>query len=440
MQKLTYALAALVFLVLGSLVHAQDNEPAPERIDGAFVTASGAIDPSLPVDEIVLRLLPLSQSEIGEVADGWFKLLQGHMKEVVERKIALDDMDAEPAEEMRQKIAELSDKHTELNEKFQQVLSSWEAKGGDTEKIEEYRTFLFAVAIDALQTADTQTILSRIADWIFSWDRGLQLLLDLSIMVIAFFVMLMVAAIVKKQTKRWIGKVPNLSTLLQAFVIQIVYWVTIVVGLMLVLAFLGVNITPLFAVVGGASFIIGFALQETLGNLASGLLIMVTKPFDLGDLIQAAGVIGTVEETNIVSTKIRTLDNQVIVIPNNAIWGSIITNVNAMPTRRVDLVFGIGYEDDMEDAQKTIEQVVMSHPLVLKDPLPIIQVHELADSSVNIICWPWANTKDYWKVFWELIQQVKAAFDAKGISILFPQQDVHIHGLEGNTLITKQQT
>ncbi len=156
---------------------------------------------------------------------------------------------------------------------------------------------------------------------------------------------------------------------------------------------------------------------------------MITKPFDVGDFVNAAGVAGTVENTSIVATTIKTFDNQVIVVPNNKIWGSIITNVNALPTRRVDLVFGIGYGDDIAVAQKVLEETVAEHPLVLDNPEPTIRVNELADSSVNFICRPWAKTQDYWSVYWDLTRQVKERFDAAGLSIPFPQQDVHLHGL-----------
>ena len=208
---------------------------------------------------------------------------------------------------------------------------------------------------------------------------------------------------------------------------MVVYWLTIAFGLMIVLAALGVNITPLFALLGGASFIIAFALQDTLGNLASGLMIMINRPFDEGDFVQIAGLGGTVQHVSIVSTTIKTPDNQVIVIPNSKVWGDVITNVTASDTRRVDLVFGIGYGDSIEQATEVLEKVVTEHPLVLEDPAPVIRVSELADSSVNFIVRPWTKTDDYWTVFWDLQRSVKEAFDNSGISIPFPQTDMHVH-------------
>ena len=208
---------------------------------------------------------------------------------------------------------------------------------------------------------------------------------------------------------------------------MVIYWLTIVVGLMIALSALGVDITPVFALFGGGAFILAFAMQETLGNLAAGLMIMINRPFDEGDYVDVAGVSGTVNSVSIVSTTVTTPDNQVIVIPNSKVWGDIITNVTASKTRRVDLVFGIGYSDSIEEAQRVLEDVVSANPLVLDDPAPVIRVSELADSSVNFIVRPWAKTEDYWALYWDLQRAVKEAFDQAGISIPFPQTDMHLH-------------
>jgi small conductance mechanosensitive channel len=213
----------------------------------------------------------------------------------------------------------------------------------------------------------------------------------------------------------------SLSRLLQGFLTTVVYWLTIAFGLMIVLAALGVNITPLFALVGGASFIIAFAMQETLGNLAAGLMIMIYRPFDEGDYVSVAGVSGTVQRVSAVSTTVTTPDNQVIVVPNSKVWGDVITNVTASETRRVDLVFGIGYDDSIEVAQKTFEEIVAAHPCVLSDPPPLIRVNALSDSSVDFVVRPWVNATDYWTVYWDLTRQMKEVFDEKGLTLPYPQ-------------------
>lgn len=204
------------------------------------------------------------------------------------------------------------------------------------------------------------------------------------------------------------------------------YWATFVLGILIVLGLFGINVTPLFAVFGGLSFILGFALQDTLGNLASGLMIMILKPFDTGDYIEVGGSSGFVDEMSIVSTRIRTFDNQIIVVPNSKIWGDVITNVSASPERRVDLVFGIGYTDKAQHAIDILKDLIAAHPMCLKDPKPEVFVGELGDSSVNIFCRPWSKSDDYWTVYWDLTGQAKERFDSEGISIPFPQRDVHL--------------
>jgi small conductance mechanosensitive channel len=183
----------------------------------------------------------------------------------------------------------------------------------------------------------------------------------------------------------------------------------------------------LLAGLGIAGFVIGFALQDTLSNFASGLMILVYRPYDVGDAIEAGGVIGSVSQMNLVSTMIMTFDNQLLVVPNNKIWGDVIRNITNQNTRRVDMTFGIGYSDDVSKAERVLTEIVTSHEKVLEDPAPMIRLHELGDSSVNFIVRPWSKTSDYWDVYWDVTREVKRRFDTEGISIPFPQRDVHIY-------------
>jgi len=181
------------------------------------------------------------------------------------------------------------------------------------------------------------------------------------------------------------------------------------------------------ALVGGGSFIMAFALQSTLSNFAAGLMIMIYKPFDVGNFVTLAGVSGTVKAVNLVSTTLLSPDNQEIVIPNGSVWNSIIANFSSSGMRRVDLTFGISYKADPDAARRVLEEIVAAHPLVLKDPAPVVRMHQLADSSVNFVCRPWTRSDDYWTVYWDITQQVKTRFDAAGIAIPFSQRDVHLY-------------
>ena len=193
------------------------------------------------------------------------------------------------------------------------------------------------------------------------------------------------------------------------------------------LARLGVNTTSFAAVLAAVGLAIGLALQGSLGNLASGVMLILFRPFKTGDYVEVAGIAGVIEEIQIFATRLRTPDNKEVIVPNGAITGGSITNYSSKQMRRVDLVFGIGYGDDIKLAKSIIQKVVDSQKLILKDPAPVIAVLELGDSSVNLAVRPWVRTPEYWNVHFDLTERIKLEFDAAGISIPFPQRDVHVH-------------
>ena len=220
----------------------------------------------------------------------------------------------------------------------------------------------------------------------------------------------------------------RLSSLMRGMIISSVGRLIMILGLFIALAQFGISLAPILAGLGVAGFIIGFALQDTLSNFASGMMILIYRPYDVGDLVEVGGgVFGKVDSMNLVSTTIMTIDNQTLVIPNSKIWGDVIKNVTSQKLRRVDLVFGIGYSDDIEKTEAVLNELVNAHPLVLNDPEPTIKLHVLNESSVDFVVRPWVNTEDYWDVYWDLTRQVKLRFDKDGISIPFPQRDVHFY-------------
>ena len=190
---------------------------------------------------------------------------------------------------------------------------------------------------------------------------------------------------------------------------------------------LGVQTTSFIAVLGAAGLAVGLALQGSLSNFAAGVMLIMFRPFKVGDYVEAGGTAGTVEGIMIFSTKMKTPDNKEIHIPNGAIMGGTITNYSAKDTRRVDMVFGCGYGDDIKKVKALLEEIVSGDERVLKDPALTVAVSELADSSVNFIVRPWVNASDYWAVLWDLTETVKVRFDEEGISIPYPQQDVYMH-------------
>ena len=219
----------------------------------------------------------------------------------------------------------------------------------------------------------------------------------------------------------------GLDPLLASFSSSIAHILIVVFVVIASLGQIGIQTTSLIAVLGAAGLAVGLALQGSLANFASGVIIIALRPFKVGDFIEAGGVTGIVEGIQIFSTSMRTGDNKAIIVPNSAITGGVITNYSAKDTRRVDLVFGIGYSDDIPSVKAILQKLVDEDDRILKDPAPVIAVNELADNSVNLVVRPWTSTADNWNVYWDLTEKVKMTFDKEGISIPFPQQDVYMH-------------
>lgn len=190
---------------------------------------------------------------------------------------------------------------------------------------------------------------------------------------------------------------------------------------------LGVNTTSLIAMLGAAGLAVGLALQGSLQNFAAGVMLIIFRPFKIGDYVEAGGTTGTVEKITIFNTIILSPDNREIIIPNGAVYGGTITNFSARDTRRIDMVFGIGYGDDIKKAKEILMQAMESDERILKDPAPVVALAELGDSSVNFMVRPWVKRTDYGNVKYALNEHIKSAFDEKGISIPFPQMDIHTH-------------
>ncbi|MFH1701080.1 MAG: mechanosensitive ion channel domain-containing protein [Candidatus Zixiibacteriota bacterium] len=201
----------------------------------------------------------------------------------------------------------------------------------------------------------------------------------------------------------------------------------LMVIIIMALGNLGIQTTSFIAIMGAAGLAIGLAFQNSLANLASGILIIIFRPFKSGDFVEAGGSTGTVEEISIFTTVLKTPDNKKVIIPNGAITSGKIVNYSAKEMRRVDLVFGIGYGDDIRQAKSILEEIVKADNRILDDPAPQIAVSELGDSSVNFVVRPWVKTADYWDVYFAITEKVKLTFDERGISIPFPQRDVHLH-------------
>ncbi len=222
-------------------------------------------------------------------------------------------------------------------------------------------------------------------------------------------------------------KMRNLDEALHGFLHAIVATILKFVVVLIAIEQLGIDTTSLLALLGAAGLAVGLALKDSLSNFAAGVMLILFKPFKIGDFIEAGGVTGIVEKITVFNSILRSPDNKEIIVPNAHIYGGTIVNFSAKPTRRVDLVIGIGYDDDIKKARDLIWGVLNSDERILKDPAAVIGLDELGDSSVNFVVRPWVKAADYWDVKWETLEKIKNTFDENGISIPFPQQDVHMH-------------
>ncbi len=397
--------------------------PAP------VTTADAAVSP----DRLKFLVKPLTKDELAVEAEAWRELLKAKVAELSRlqfdaRQAATDA--AAGGEQQPQPVADaeaisrLQEERTLLGDRLRVVLDEWQKKGGDPA---EYRAYASAVGGLEVDVSDAATTLKLLKSWLFSEQGGLRWAWNIVKFLAIFLAFWVLSRVLAGLVGRAASRIRGTSSLLKTFLVNFVRQATLAIGGIVALAALEVNISPLLALIGGAAFVVGLALQGTLSNFAQGLIILAYQPFDVGHVIEAGGVTGTVESMNMLSTTIRTGDNKVVIVPNGKIGGDTITNATASATRRVDLTFGIGYADDVDKAQAVLERVVREHPLVLAEPAPVIKLHELADSSVNFVVRPWTKTADYWTVHWDLIKGVKQAFDREGISIPFPQRDVHLH-------------
>ena len=289
-----------------------------------------------------------------------------------------------------------------------------------------YRRYADAVGGIKLDTSDAESSFASIKGWFNSKEGGKRWTYNIGSFLLIIFVAWVLAHVLSGMVLRALNLGSKQSKLLNDFLVGMTFRIVMIIGIILGLSALEVDIGPLIAVIGAAGFIVAFALQDTLSNFASGIMIMLYRPFDVNDAVEVAGINGKVSSLNLVSTTITTFDNKRMIVPNNEIWGNTITNASASNERRVDMVFGIGYGDDIDHTIQVLEEIVSAHPLILATPEAVIQLHELADSSVNFICRPWVRTADYWTVYWDITRNVKVRFDAEGLSIPYPQQDVHI--------------
>ncbi len=266
---------------------------------------------------------------------------------------------------------------------------------------------------------DTSNMDAMLSDYIIPWA------INIGMAVAIFIIGRMVAGIVVNIVRKLLEKA-NTDEMLTNFVCSITKAVLMLFIVIAALNQLGVDTTSFIALIGAAGLAIGMSLQSTLQNFAAGVMLILFKPFKIGDFVEAGGSAGVVEKITIFTTVMRTGDNREILVPNGAIYGGTIVNNSARDTRRIDMVFGIGYDDDIKKAKELLNEILAADDRILKDPAPLVAVAELADSSVNFNVRPWVKSGDYWGVLFDVTEKVKLTFDEHNISIPYPQMDVHV--------------
>ena len=247
--------------------------------------------------------------------------------------------------------------------------------------------------------------------------------------LLIFYIGRMVVSLIVNSIKKILVS-RGMDDILVAFLSSILRWVLLLFVVVAALSQLGIDTTSMVALLGAAGLAIGLSLQDSLSNFASGVMLIIFRPFTKGDFVEAGGATGVVESISIFTTTLTTPDNKEVIVPNGAIISNNITNYSARPVRRVDKVFGISYDDDIRQAKKLLEEIIAADERVLADPAPVIALGELADSSVNFLVRPWAKSEDYWGLLWDTTETVKLRFDEAGISIPYPQMDVHVNKSE----------
>ena len=249
---------------------------------------------------------------------------------------------------------------------------------------------------------------------------------NLIIAILIFYIGRFVIGVVVRGLRKVMQK-QDVDKTLETFVCNLVRMALLVVVIIAAIGALGIQTTSFIAIFGAAGLAVGLALQGSLSNFAAGVLIVLFRPYKVGDFVEAAGIAGVIEQVQILTTIMKTGDNKQIIVPNSQIMDSIITNYSANDTRRVDMTVGVSYDYDLDKVRKTIEELVAAEDRILDEPACTIAVSALADSSVNFVVRPWVKTSDYWGVMFDLTEAIKKRFDQEGISFPFPQQDVHLY-------------
>ena len=386
----------------------------------------------LKIDDTSLReKVVRSLTYFGEEMMGLIHLHQHALKMLASRQ-ASDGTDSDLIQAARYESERLQLAVTRLRGVVEQLDR---LKGNTTEMrrvlIEERGSLALSLVDTDIATVLYAEASTKFRDWLAS--SGINTLISAVLFIVILIAARWLAGMARRVTARALRHSDqSISQLLKEMLISMAGTIVFLIGVLVALSQVGVSVTPMIAGLGVVGFIVGFALQDTLSNFASGAMILAYRPFDTGDFISAAEVEGTVKKMNLVNTTVVTIDNRVLVIPNSKIWGGVIMNFTGQHLRRTDMLYSVSYSEDLDHVQRVLEELIAADERFLTDPEPIVRVKQFSDSSIDFVVRAYARTEEFWETVWALNKAVKQRFDAEGITIPFPQRDVHLPAGQGD--------
>lgn len=418
---MSIALRALMLAILLMTPFAAASQTGEAAARSVLEEAKRA---SISEADLSWHVVALTATELEDLAHTW----QGHLRRNLERVVLLEtDRNREDAS-TREALSDLNRQIDETMDKYWIVLAAWGRKGGDAAQLSEHRAFMLGTVAQIMVSANLPTLLRYLVDWLTSWRGGLSVVFDVVLAVSAIGLIYIVARFFRRRARVALERSSSVSALRTTVLVTATFWATILIGVYATLIKLGFSSASVAALFGGTAFLVGLAMQTTLGNIACGLLIGVFRPFDLGDFIKLGALSGTVEQVGLSATRIRRPDNVIVRVPNEEIWRTRFANFTEPDILRVDLVFNIGMPGDERRAIDLLQEVVRAHPKTLEDPATEVFVGEIGEGSIGVYCRPWVTSPDYWRTAWDLKAQGKSALEAAGLKLAYPVMDVRLEG------------
>lgn len=419
-------LSLAICICLGGIARAQDDPAA------APSPASEAKRIDVDKTDLAWHVLSLSAEELSATADAWHEHLSTNLEAI--SRVETWEPTSEAAEgEQVPLLGELLGKNDEIMDRYGIVLSAWERKGGTGAQIDEHRSFIQGSIAQVLRSAGLTTVLTILFYWVFSWHGGLSLIMDFALLVGAVFLIILTARAVKRLTRRQLERKLNRPILQVNLFSGVAYWLTVLVGFLFLVVRSDLNLTIFAAVVGGVGFLLAVSMQNSLGNIASGILLTMFRPFDLGQIVRIGDVLGWIDDFGPSATIVRQFDNLLVRVPNEQVWRSRVDNYSAVDRLRIELVFNIGFPQDQERALNALRRVVSREPRCKSDTPPDVFVAEIGEASIAIYCRAWVDAADYWRTAWALTAAGVDELHRSGIQIANPFHDVRLHPSEAPT-------